>query len=75
MTPHRIRLAGLALPQMAAAQAWPGGLALAFAVLPTLISHCLDPARHAPGTRAEIRAVALHHQALRRFGLVPASLG
>ncbi|WP_170985187.1 tripartite tricarboxylate transporter substrate binding protein [Roseomonas sp. AR75] len=39
----------------------PDGLTLAFAVLPTLITHYLDPSRRAPYTRADFRTVALHH--------------
>lgn len=44
-----------------AARARPDGHTLLWAVLPTLISHYLDPARHVPYARESFQPVALHH--------------
>jgi tripartite-type tricarboxylate transporter receptor subunit TctC len=42
-------------------RARPDGHTLLWAVLPTLITHYLDPARQARYTRADFQPVALHH--------------
>jgi tripartite-type tricarboxylate transporter receptor subunit TctC len=45
----------------------PDGYTLSYGVLPTIITHYLDPERRAPYTRENFQPVALHH-------LVPAML-
>ena len=42
-------------------RARPDGYTLLFAVLPTLITHYLDPSRNAPYTRRDFQPVGIHH--------------
>ena len=43
-------------------RAAPDGYTLSYAVLPTVTTHYLDPARRAPYTRKDFQPIAMHHQ-------------